>query len=232
MRMSRPGVVRSLEAGDDADIRRLFRETMCLGRPLPFAPPEWQAYESLCLDWYLGAGRDDAGVLMVDDAFAGYTLVCTDATSYNRWLRRQAAAFSSLVGTRLMTGRIDGDSATFYRLRLKDGWDMWRHGKVPPLPAHAHINVERRARGAGRLLANHVDLRCAEVGLPGWFGEINAPTGHRSGALERLGGTVVSRAPNHTLSWLMGQPVERLTVARWLRPARDVAVLAGVAAGG
>lgn len=48
---------------------------------------------------------------------------------------------------------------------------------------------------------------------------MNARVGHRSRALERLGAIVIHRAPNHTLSWLLGQPVERLTVARRLPEA-------------
>ncbi len=43
------------------------------------------------------------------------------------------------------------------------------------------------------------------------------------GALERFVGSIVHRAPNHTLSWLMGRPVERLTVARTLPPAHEEA---------
>lgn len=210
-------VVRSLRPGDDASVRALFRDTVCLGRPLPFEVPEWDAYESLCLDWYLGPGRDDAGVL-VEGAVTGYTLVCTDAAAYRRWQRDQATVFSGRVARRMVAGRIHPDASRFLRLRLKDGWDMWRNAIVAPLPAHAHINVAcgSRASAAGRLLADHVDRRCRLAGLPGWFGEMNAVAGHRARALERLGGTVVHRAPNHTLSWLLGQPVERLTVARWL----------------
>lgn len=214
------GSVRALRPGDDATVRRLFRDTMCLGRPLPFAVPEWEAYESLCLDWYLGPGRADAGVLVDGEKITGYTLMCTDAAGHERWQRTQAALFTALVGRRLLAGPMDPDASRFLRLRLRDGWTMWRQGAVAPLPAHAHINLDSRSRvsGAGRRLADHVDRRCRLAALPGWFGEMNAVVGHRARALERLGGTVVHRAPNHTLSWLLGQPVERLTVARWPPP--------------
>jgi hypothetical protein len=210
--------VRSLQPGDDAAVRALFRDTVCLGRPLPFEVPEWDAYEALCLDWYLGAGRDDAGVLVEDGVITGYTLVCTDAASYRRWQRDQATNFSARVARRMVAGRMPPDAYRFLRLRLKDGWDMWRNAIVAPLPAHAHINVacQSRATAGGRMLADHVDRRCRIAGLPGWFGEMNTLAGRRARALERLGGTVVHRAPNHTLTWLLGQPVERLTVARWL----------------
>lgn len=214
------GIVRSLRPGDEAAVRALFRDTVCLGGPLPFEVPDWDAYESLCLDWYLGAGRDDAGVLVAGSVVTGYTLVCTDAASFSRWQREHAASFSARIARRLVTGRLHPDASRFLRLRLKDGWDMWRHGIVAPLPAHAHINLspQSRAADAGRRLADHVDRRCRLAGLPGWFGEMNAVAGRRARALERLGGTIVHRAPNHTLSWLLGRPVERLTVARWLPP--------------
>jgi hypothetical protein len=224
--------VRSVQPGDDAAIRQLFRDTVCLGRPLPFEVPEFDAYESLCLDWYLGTGRQDAGVLVDDTGIAGYALVCTDAADYGRWQRTHATAFSGLAARKLMSRRICPDASKFLRLRLKDGWDMWRNGVVPPLPAHAHMNLASRSRAVrmGYLLALHIDDRCRLAGLPGWFGEMNALSGRRSRALERLGGTVVHRAPNHTLSWLMGQPVERLTVARWL-PAADTPRVTSVPAG-
>jgi hypothetical protein len=207
-----------LRPGDDPAVRRLFGDTVCLGRPLPFLVPGWDAYQSLCLDWYLGPGRADAGVLVDDGRITGYALVCTDGPAHLRWQRTQAARFSARTVVRLLGGRLDADAERFLRLRLKDGWHMWRHGPAAPWPAHAHLNVACRSRAAagGRQLAEHVDRRIRLAGFSGWFGEMNAVAGHRAGALGRLGATVVHRAPNHTLSWLLGQPVERLTVGRRL----------------
>jgi hypothetical protein len=65
-------------------------------------------------------------------------------------------------------------------------------------------------------LVQCVDERCRRAGLPGWYGEINALVGKRASALERIVGPIVDRAPNHTLTWLRGRPVERLTVVRTL----------------
>jgi hypothetical protein len=83
---------------------------------------------------------------------------------------------------------------------------------------HAHLNLRPglRAGWAGRWLADHVDAVCRRAGAPAWYGEINAPAGRRAAALERLGGEVVDRAPNRTLSALIGAEVERLTVLRRL----------------
>lgn len=224
-------VVRRLRPGDDAVIRQLFRATVCMGQPLPFVVPGWDDYESLCLDWYLGPGRADGAVLMDNGNITGYVLVCTDSEGHHRWQRHQAAVFTARSVTRLLAGRLNSDASRFLRLRLRDGWEMWRHGIAPPWPAHAHINlaVPARGRGAARQVTEHVDQRCQRAGLPGWFGEINAIAGRRRRALERVGLPVVHRAPNHTLSWLLDQPVERLTVARRLAPVGSDGLIAPTA---
>jgi hypothetical protein len=211
-------MVRRFRDDDAAAVRRIFRSTVALGHPLPFPLPDFQRYESLCLDWYLTRGAGDAAVLLTGATVVGYALVCTDAEGHRRWNKRKAARFAARVLGRLAAGRYRGDAARFYRQRLRDGWAMWRHGCADPLPAHAHCNMVAgvRAGSAGRLLAGHIDDRCRAAGLPGWFGEINAPTGRRAHALQRLGATVVHRSPNLTLTWLAGQPVERLTIARHL----------------
>jgi hypothetical protein len=214
--------VRPFRASDEAEIRRIFRQTVGLGQPLPFAVPGFARYEALCLDWYLSQGARDAAVAVGPDGIVGYALVCTDATAYRRWARRRAALFAATIAPPLAMGRYPAGAARFYRLRLRDGWAMWRHGVPDPLPAHAHFNLVAgtRAGWAGHLLVDHIDQRCRLAGLPGWFGEINAVAGRRVRALERLGATIVHRVPNRTLSWLAGQPVERLTVARALDHSR------------
>ena len=219
--MPRTAMVRPLEPGgaDDDAIRRLFRQTVCLGRPLPFAVPGWEAYESLCLDWYLGPGRQHAGLLVVDGLITGYALVCTDAEAQRRWQRRLAAHFSTMAVVRLLGRRVHPDAARFLRLRLRDGWDLWRHSRAPAA-AHAHLNLAPASRVTlgGRCLLDHINDQCRSAGVEGWWGEVNARAGHRARALERLGGAVVHRNPNHTLSWLLGEPVERLTVLWRLAP--------------
>jgi len=63
-----------------------------------------------------------------------------------------------------------------------------------------------------------VDRVCREAGLHAWAGEVNGVVGSRHAALERVVGPVVGRRPNHTLTWLAGAPVERLTVVRRVPP--------------
>ena len=203
------------------DVRRVFRQTVALGRPLPFPLPGFAAYERLCLDWFIGPGREDAAVLDEDAVVRGYVLVCTDLPAYRRWVARAGAAWALQATARLAGGRLAPDAARFYRLRLRDGLLALRDGPAPPMPAVVHLNLDKGLRGGteGLRLLGHADRRCAAAGLPGWYGEVNAPVGGRAAGLRRAGLQVVHRVPNHTLSWLAGRPVERLTVVRRLAEA-------------
>jgi NTE family protein len=214
--------VRALASSDHDAVRAIFRSTLLLGRQLPFVVPDLARYESLCLDWYLGPGEEDAAVVETDDGrVVGYALVCTDSEAHARWMRRRAARFALSLVRGFMVGRYRGNAARFYRYRLRDGVAMWRSGPVGPMPAHVHLNLEHgwRDGAARRLLTDHVDDRVRRAGLPGWYGEINALAGHRWRAIERMGGRIAYRAPNHTLSAFLGQPVERLTLVRSLTPS-------------
>ena len=86
------------------------------------------------------------------------------------------------------------------------------------MPVHAHMNIAApyRSGSSAALLRAHIDERAHRVGAQGWFAEVNTTLGRRQQALERLVGPVVHRQRNHTLSWLAGEPVERLTVVRHL----------------
>ena len=210
---------RPLYQSDEAVVRSIFRETLLLGHRVPSGWPDFAAYESLCLDWYLGRGRIDTAVLEDDDgAVAGYVLVGVDLEHLRRWVRKAGVRFFLRVGPALVAGRYSEEAAAFYRSRIQDGWDLWRHAPALPGLGVVHMNMRPsvRAGSAGRLLADHADRRVAAAGLAGWYGEINAPAGTRAKALERLGGEVVHRWPNRTLSEALGRPVERLTVVRRL----------------
>lgn len=222
-RHSAPPVVRALTDRDEVELRRLFRETLVMGRPLPFPLHDGGRYESLCLDWYLGSGRPDAAVVDAGGEIVGFALVCTDQAAYRRWVRARAERYALYSALTILRSGPRSPISRFHRCRLRDGWVMFR-GPGPPFPAHAHINVlpHRLASWAGLSLVNFVDDRCRQAGLPGWYGEINALVGKRASALERIVGPIVHRAPNHTLSWLKGRPVERLTVTRLL-PAAEAA---------
>lgn len=207
------------DAADDDRIRAIFRATLAMGAGVAFVIPDLDRYEALCLDWYLGPGRDDAAVLeAADGRVGGYALVCTSPDAHRRWTRRHAARFAVMVVAGFARGRYRGEAARFYRFRMHDGWSLRTRPAAVTGLGHAHVNLvpALRAGRAGRVLAAHIDDRVSHAGLPGWFGEINAVSGHRAAALERLGGTVVHRAPNRTMSELTGLRVDRLTVVRSL----------------
>jgi len=213
--------LRPLRPGDDEPIRRLFRATVALGRPLAAPVADFDVYERLCLDWYLGPGRRDAAVAEQDGGVVGYVLVCTDQRAFGRWRRGAVAALLRRIGPKLATRRYDEFTDRFFRLRLRDGWELWRRAPRGTAAAHAHFNAASGARSGlvVRDFVAHVERACARAGIDAWTGEMNAPVGRRERVLERYGARIVHRARNHTLSWLAGETIERLTV---VRPVGDI----------
>src|SRR5918995_2368658 len=71
--------VRGMRMADAAAVRCLFRDTIALGRPLPFLCVALHRYEALCLAWYLQPERLPDQAVLADDAgrVHGYALVCT-----------------------------------------------------------------------------------------------------------------------------------------------------------
>ncbi|MEO1061585.1 MAG: hypothetical protein AAFZ07_09220 [Actinomycetota bacterium] len=209
---------RPAEPSDITAIEEIFTATVGLGAPAPFELPA--GYTELCLGWYLGAGRPDAAVLVDEGRVVGYALVCCDEAAHRSWVRRRAVRFGLRSIPAALAPRGDPARKSFVRLRLRDGLAM---GAGPPAPAraHAHVNLLRSVRTGtgGRHLVRHIDSTVASAGLDAWYAEINAPVGRRAPALARLGGEVVHRAPNRTLTALAGRDVERLTLLRRLEDA-------------
>jgi hypothetical protein len=218
---------RPLRSTDEPELRRVFRATIALGRPVSLGADfdaALRPYERLCLEWYLRTAREQACVLRDGDRVVGYALVCLDPEGFARWQQRAGARFTAHVVPRLLARRYPTSIRRFYRLRLRDGWDLWRHSedRVAGLP-HAHMNATTMGGLPGRLLADHVDAVVAAAGFESWYGEMNARAGRRVAALSRWGAEIVSRRPNGTLSWLTGSPVERLTVLRRVSDRRMAA---------
>jgi hypothetical protein len=211
---------------DDVAIRRLFRATLGLGRPLPFELPGLCRYEALCLEWYLGPGRDDAAVLERAGDVVGYVLVCCDAAGHARAQRRAAASLCAWALPRVVGAGMPEPARTFWRLRLLDGAAAWRNGVRAP--AHAHVNLDPTARATRHSfeVRAHIDDRVRRAGHDHWIGEVNAVRGRRGAALQRLIGEVVATVPNRTYTWLAGRPVDRLTVRRDLTVALPAAGMA------
>jgi hypothetical protein len=219
--------IRPLRTADEPELRRVFRSTIALGHPVAHdagVDAALRPYERLCLEWYLGPGREHASVLRDDDRVVGYALVCVDPDGFARWQQRAGARFAAHVVPRLVLRRYPASIRRFYRLRLRDGWDLWRHSddRVAGLP-HAHFNASTQGGLPGRLLADHVDEVVAAAGFDSWYGEMNARAGRRVAALGRWGAEIVARRPNATLTWLTGALVERLTVLRHVSARRAAA---------
>lgn len=215
--------LRSLDdPADDEVVRDIFWSTIRLGGRLD-AVVRLRRYEELCLGWYLGPERALVRLLCEGGRPVGYVLLGTRRQAHRRWQRRRAVMFALTGAAALAAQRHDPSTARFVRLRLIDGWTL-RSSPVP-MAVHVHLNLlpsARAGRGA-RLLVDHVDAVCRRLGEPGWFGEVNAPVGRRAAALGRVGLEVVHRAPNRTLSSVLQQPVERLTVVRSLPMPRGAA---------
>lgn len=228
--MAAPSVVRPLRPGDDDAIRRVFRSTLALGRPLPFDLPDMDAYERVSIDWFLGPGRAAAAVLEAEGEVVGYALVALDHESYHRWAVRQAVAWGARAVVQLGLRRGSARARRFIWLRLVDGLANTRAAPPPPGLAPMHFNLARDARAldGGVRLAAHVNDVCRDHGVRGWYGEVNARAGRRAAAFEQFGGRVVARVPSRTMTWLAERPIERLTVMRlndW--PLRGTAPVEG-----
>ncbi len=207
--------VRPLGPDEDHLVEAIFEATLALGRPLPFPLADLDRYRHLCLGWYLGPGREDVRVLEVDGAVVGYVLVCIDDRAHRGWCRRPAWDWTTRAVREIAAGRYPVESERFHRLRLRDGFSALA-GPPPPCAGHLHLNIaagHRQGSGARDLLAA-AEGRLRRAGRDQWYGEVNARIGRRASALERLGGRVVDRRTNHTLSWLVGAPVERLRIVR------------------
>jgi hypothetical protein len=139
--------LRALTPGYIPEIRRIFRETLNLGQPLPFDLPRMTAYEDLCLGWFVGPGWLDAAVLCDGDRVRGYVLVCRDLPALRRWAGPAALAWTAGTMAGFALGRFPPEAARFHRLRLRDGIEALRAAPRPPMPALVHLNLEADLRG-------------------------------------------------------------------------------------
>lgn len=219
--MNSPGalVLPSVESlrGHEDGVRRIFSDTFALGRPLRVHPALFDRYVAANLDWFFE--RPEGGfVAVVDGEVVGYALVAPLDRGFERWIKRRSFDLGLRLAGRLATGRLDAVSRGFYRRRIVDAFQVRRSraGADDAGVVHVHLNVATPFR-SGRLarhLLEQVDSFCRAAGHSAWVGEINAVTGQRYLAIERLIGPVVHRTPSRTYSWLLGRPVERLTVVR------------------
>lgn len=214
------GLVRPADETDLVAVRRIFGATVALGRPVAVAGID--AYARFSLEFYATHRAGHVAVHERDGLVNGYVLVATDEDAHDRWQRWAAARYVACIASQRATGRLRGAAWAFHRDRLRDGWALYNAGPRRAAPAHVHCNLlpSARAVDAGRKLVDAADTIVAEAGHDAWYAQINATLGSRANALTRLGAEIIDRAPNLTLTNLIGEPVERLTIVRRLEPDR------------
>ena len=203
----------------------VFHATLVLGRRLPFRLAGAHEYAELSLGWFLDAELDRAAVWDDGERVVGYALAAADLDGLARAQRRGARALAGVLGRRVAARRLDSDSRRFWMARGRDALALARRSGREPARFVGHLNLlsAHRAGVAGRRLVEHIDRECAVAGHDRWYGEVNAPAGRRRGAIRRYGMDVAWREPNHTLTRLVGEPVERLVTVRVLDRARRFA---------
>lgn len=207
-------------SGYENQIREVFRETFLLGKPLDIAIDNFDLYEEMSLGWYLSFGSIDSAVVLdsVTQELVGYVLVCTNSTSYDRWLRTRVWRVFRRNLFHLVTGRLSRVSRQFYGRRFLDALTVQRsrtnHGAFEC--AHVHMNLRESARTGAIALAlvTHVDQMCHRARISGWTGEVNGLAGSRIRAIGRVVGEIVDVKVNRTASFFCGQEVNRITVLR------------------
>lgn len=197
--------------------RSLFWDNMLIGQPLPFALNCQEQFERFCIGWYLANPRDSV-VAVNGNQIVGYALVCTDHESFKRSERRNIVVLAFAILGAVLSLRINRQSLEFFARRLFDSFSIVMSRRAIPddVNVHAHVNVAHAHHDGtvARMLRDHIDTTCLGLGRSGWFGEMNAVGGSRIVGIQRVVGKVVSVSRNSTFSWLMGEPVSRLTTVR------------------
>lgn len=209
--------IRPLCPGDSLEIRCIVRASIVLGRPINLEYADLVRYERLLIDWYLTEGRSQVRVVERDGQIVGCLLACLDQSAYDAWFRRHAVLWGARALRRLVTGRLGADARRFTGLRIRDGHSARRGRRgLAPLPAHARIYLtEGLADGeVSRRVLVTMDEMVEAASLPGWYRRIDVPDGQSLEMLEREGFRVVNSSRNRTGSWLLGAPVQRVTLAR------------------
>lgn len=209
--------LRPLTPTDDVEIKKIFLETIVLGQPLKFTIRFQEDFAYVSLGWYLKYARELGRCIITDDGqVVGYVLICADEKSFSRWMYKQTIRLTIKSISVAPLGLLRGGTWGLYWRRVADGAKLTRQELPDRFDMHAHVNMRSHARfGAGGLQSlRYVDEQASILGFAGWYADVNSKAGRRSAGLERLGGQITQRSFNRTLSWLAGEPIERLRVVR------------------
>lgn len=213
--------LRPLQPGDDGEIKNIFMETIVMGQPLHFKIRFQDDFAHVSLGWYLENARELGRCIVTDEGqVVGYVLICADEQKFNRWMYVQTTRLMVKSLAVALIGLLRGGTWGLYWRRVADGAKLTRQELPNNFDMHAHVNMRSHARfGAGGLQSlRYVDEQAAILGFAGWYADINSKSGRRSASLERLGGQIIQRSYNRTLSWLTGESIERLRVVRRAAP--------------
>jgi hypothetical protein len=207
---------------DVAAVRRAFRRSLAPRRDARVGVPTPEvldAYEALCLDWFLTERSPSMIGVLHDDqhALCGYVLVCVAPETFASWRRAALVRYLRRV-TPLLVGRPTGETARFVLLRAADDIAPWRrpardHDGLPS--ARLFVVPGTSWLAAVHALTEFVDDTCRAGGFDRWGGELEGPPEQLARMTELgLGRVTAAQTGNRTASWLKGEAIDRLVFTR------------------
>ena len=164
-----PVVIRPFESGDRDTVRRIFADTAYFGDPLEIYFDDREMLCDYYTTYYTDYEPQSCFVAEADNEIIGYLMGCLNTEKQRRVLR------SKIVPTvlrELFVGKYKIGRKT-WRFLLRYLWSALR-GEFPQecekrYPAHLHINVDARFRGAkvGKSLMNSYLTWLRENSVPG-----------------------------------------------------------------
>jgi hypothetical protein len=223
--------VTEMRTGDVPGVRRAFRQSLSPRRDLRVTAPTPElldAYEALCLDWFLTERSPSVvGVLHDDERkLCGYALVSVAPETFASWRRAALVRYLRRV-TPLLVGRPSGETARFVLLRAVDDVVPWRRavrndGGCPS--ARLLVAPGTPTLAAVHALTEFVDDVCRAGGYERWVGELDGPPEQlRRMVALGLGSATSVQTDHRTATWLKGEDVDRLSFTR-RTPRHDPAV--------
>jgi hypothetical protein len=184
-------------------------------------PEILDAYEALCLDWFLVERSPGMVAVLHDDqrVLHGFALLCLAPESFASW--RQAALLRYLRRvTPLLVDRSDSETARFVLLRTLEQIAPWRRqpasDRVAPT-ARLVVGPETPLIAGVDRLITFVDDECRAIGADRWIGTFDGyPSALQTLRALGLGPERCEQVPNRTLTWLRGEAVDRLVFRRCL----------------
>ncbi|MBI5831579.1 MAG: hypothetical protein HZB16_04610 [Armatimonadetes bacterium] len=203
--------LRSYEPGDRQAVTDIQLATLCMGQPLPFPVQDIEVLLGLFTDYFVECEPELAHVA-IDPAgrVAGYLLCALHPEREDAWRRTRLMAIARLWARRWR--RYDAFTRLYYRLRLRDTWEVIRHPE-PALPAVCHWNMLPHVRSSvSQQMQWQTATACLAHGVDYYGGGLTVAERHLKTAWKFVGGEMLASAPHHTLTVLTGQPIYRITL--------------------